>query len=113
MTGNREILTNLQPRNLEPVTFGDGVKGTILGSGLLNVPGFPKLKNVLLVEGLKANLISISQLLDHNLYVNFTKNMCSMVNSSNTCVMEGERSSNNCYLLSCSATYYTTSLTNS
>ena len=35
-----------------------------------------------------------------------------MVDSSNTCVMEGERLSDNCYLLTCSGTCYTTSLTN-
>ena len=27
MTSNREFLTNLQPYNLESVTFGDGGKG--------------------------------------------------------------------------------------
>ena len=43
MTGNKEFLTNLQPCNLESVTFGDGAKGTMIGSGLLNVPGMPKL----------------------------------------------------------------------
>ena len=60
MTGNREFLTNLQSCNLESVTFGNGGTGTILGSGgSLKVLGMPKLENVMLVNGLKVNLISI------------------------------------------------------
>ena len=50
MTSNKEFLTNLQPCNLESVTFGDGAKGTIIGNSLLKVPGMPKLENVLLVN---------------------------------------------------------------
>ena len=67
MTGNREFFINLQPCSLEFVTFGDEGKGLVLGSGSLKVPGMPRLENVLLVEGLKVNLISISQLYDVNL----------------------------------------------
>jgi len=36
----------------------------------------PRLVNVLLVKGLTANLISISQLCDQGLEVNFTKLEC-------------------------------------
>ena len=55
------------------MTFGDGVQGAILESGILKVPGMRKLENVLLVEGLKPNLINISQLCDQNLFFKFTK----------------------------------------
>ena len=44
--------------------FGDGAKGTMIDKGLLKVPNMPKLENVLLMDGLRANLISISQLCD-------------------------------------------------
>ena len=104
MKGNKEFFTNLQPCNLKFVTFGDGFKGVVHGSGLLKVLGMPKVENVLLIEGLKSNLISISQLCDHNLFIKLTKNKYSMIDNSNTCVMEGERSSYNCYLLTCSGT---------
>ena len=60
MTGNMEFFINLQPCNLESITFGDGGKGTILGSDSLKVPGLPKLDNVLLVDGLEVKLINIS-----------------------------------------------------
>lgn len=52
MIGNKHILTNLQPCNLECV------KGTLLGSGQLNALSLPKLENVILLDGLKPNLIT-------------------------------------------------------
>ena len=73
MTGNKEFLTNLQLCNLESMTFGNSAKGTILRSGSLKITSMPKLENVLLVNGLKVNLISNSQLCDQNLFVQFTK----------------------------------------
>ena len=87
MTSNREFLTNLQPCNLEFVTFGDGAKG----SGYLKVPSMPKLENDLLVNGIKVNLIIISQLCDQNLFVKFTKYKCLVINNTNTCVREGKK----------------------
>ena len=95
MTGNKEFFTNLQPCNLESVRFGDGAKGPVIGSGLLKVPCMLKLENVLLVNRLKVNLISISQLCDQNLFIKFTKDKCSVTDSTNACVMEGKRSSDN------------------
>ena len=44
MTGNKEFLSNLQPYGLELVTFDDGVKGIVIGSGLLKVPGMLELE---------------------------------------------------------------------
>ena len=52
-----------------------------------------------LFEGLKANLISISQLCVQNLFVRFTKNSCLMVDESEKSIVESVRSSDNCYLL--------------
>ena len=65
----------------------------------------PKLTNVWLVEGLKATLISISQLCDQNLLVRFTKNKCLVVvDESEKSIMKGVRSPDNCYLLTLPAT---------
>ena len=58
------------------VSFGDGRKGRVLGKRTLLANGLPKLKSVLHVEGLKANLLSISQLCDQKLNVEFTKENC-------------------------------------
>ncbi|XP_019155252.1 PREDICTED: uncharacterized protein LOC109152132 [Ipomoea nil] len=88
MTGNAKYLCNIHASNGE-VTFGDGVKGQVTGVGTLNVAGLPKLKKVLLVNGLHANLISISQLCDQNWNVSFTKDNCSVMDNEKQCVMEG------------------------
>ncbi|XP_024019486.1 uncharacterized protein LOC112091030 [Morus notabilis] len=95
MTGERSFLKNFKSLTDGHVTFGDGVKGKVLGRGILDVDGLPKLKNVLLVEGLKANLISISQLCDQELFVSFSKNKCRVLDEEENCVMEGSRSSDN------------------
>ena len=73
----------------------------------------PKLDNVLLVDGLKVNLINISQLCDDNLFVQFTKGSCLVTNNSNLCVKKGKRSPDNCYLLTPSGTSCTTLMNNS
>ena len=113
MTGNKEFLTKLQPCNLESVTFDDGANCIVIGNGLLKIPGMPKLENVLLMNELKVNLIGISRLCDQNLFVQFTEDKCLVTDSTNACVMEGKRSSNNCYLLTRLGTCCTTLLNNS
>lgn len=54
--------------------------------------------NVYDVEGLKANLISISQLRDEGLKVVFTKTECQGIDTKGNVVLEGVRSGNNCYM---------------
>ena len=57
------------------------------------------LKNVLLVEGLAINLINVSQLCDKYLLLQFTKDKWSVYNRNHYCIMEGERTPSNYYLL--------------
>ena len=66
----------------------------------MNVSGLPVLDNILLVDGLKANLISISQLCDQDLTVTFTKNDCKVTREDNSVFMKGLRSPDNCYMWS-------------
>ncbi|CAJ2657156.1 unnamed protein product [Trifolium pratense] len=98
MTGVEKYLENLKSYATSFVTFGDGAKAEIKGIGKLANNGLPKLDNVLLVEGLKANLISISQLCDQGMKVNFTKSECLFTNDQGELLMKGVRSKNNCYL---------------
>jgi hypothetical protein len=49
------------------------------------------------VEGLKANLLSISQFCDNDLVVQFFKNECNIFYSSGKWLMGGERTADNCY----------------
>ena len=79
--------------------FGDGAKGRIIGTGTLAFLGLSSLKEVLLVEGLNVNLISISQLCDDNLFVRFTKDKCMVFDQNQDQIMEGRRSFDNCYPL--------------
>ncbi|CAM8981207.1 unnamed protein product [Rhodiola kirilowii] len=100
MTDNPEFLTNVEEfKGKSNVTFGDGVEGAVPGRGVLNVPGIPRLKEVLLVKGLQANLISISQLCDGEHQVQFTQDECVVLNKDDEPVLTGRRLSNNCYLL--------------
>ncbi|XP_073138773.1 uncharacterized protein [Henckelia pumila] len=99
MTGSKEYLVDYVKQDKGKVTYGGGAQGKIVGKGTLNVEGLPRLHNVLHVEGLTANLISISQLCDDDLYVKFNKTLCEVFDKNNLCVLTGSRSSDNCYQL--------------
>jgi hypothetical protein len=51
----------------------------------------------LYVEGLKENLLSISQFCDSDLVVRFSKKECNIFDSSGKWLMGGERTADNCY----------------
>ena len=59
MIGDKKFLKDYKTIDVGHVTFGDGVKCRVLGKGTLDFKGLSRLKNVLHVEGLVANLISI------------------------------------------------------
>ncbi|CAJ2670589.1 unnamed protein product [Trifolium pratense] len=98
MTGISKFLVGIKSYSASFVTFGDGAKGEIVGIGELRSNSLPKLNNVLLVRGLTANLISISQLCDQGMKVNFTKSECLVTNNKGEILMKGVRSKDNCYL---------------
>ncbi|CAL9005549.1 unnamed protein product, partial [Prunus brigantina] len=99
MTGDKNLFLNLSLMSeLGSVTFGDGGKSRILGKGTISAPGIDKLENVMYVENLTSNLISISQLCDQDMYnVSFTKDRCNVLNKDGKIVLSGLRSSDNCY----------------
>ncbi|XP_075489616.1 uncharacterized protein LOC142528449 [Primulina tabacum] len=68
MTGSKDYLTDYVELRNGHVTYGGGAKGRIAGKGTLNVDGLPSLHNVLYVEGLNSNLISISTRSADNCY---------------------------------------------
>ena len=55
MTGNKGLFKTLFEGNIGTVTFGDGSKFVIRGIGTMDILGLP-----VFVDGLKANLLSIS-----------------------------------------------------
>jgi hypothetical protein len=73
MTGNKKWFSSLTPlSHKEYVTFGDD-KGKLLGTDANKVNDCFALNDVALVDRLRYNLLSISQLVDANLSVLFHK----------------------------------------
>jgi hypothetical protein len=64
------------------VTFGNDKKGKVLGIGVIKVNDFLSLNNVTLVDRLRYNLLSISQLIDVDLSVLFHKSDSQVLDSS-------------------------------
>jgi hypothetical protein len=74
MTGDKKWFYNLTPlSHKEYVTFGDDKKGKMLGTDIIKVNNHFTLKGIALVEKLRYNLLSISQLVDADLVVLFCK----------------------------------------
>ncbi|XP_010484893.1 PREDICTED: uncharacterized protein LOC104763182 [Camelina sativa] len=98
MTGSLDNLSHIEDVGVGRVTFGDGAKGTIRGKGTTSGDTQPQLNDVFLVDGLKANLISVSQLCDEGLDVTFTRKDCKAVDQQGSVRLRGKRSGNNCYM---------------
>nr|KYP59539.1 Retrovirus-related Pol polyprotein from transposon TNT 1-94 [Cajanus cajan]KYP59550.1 Retrovirus-related Pol polyprotein from transposon TNT 1-94 [Cajanus cajan] len=77
MTGDPSKFSSLKLKNEGFVTYGDNNKGKILGCGNVgNSSSSTFIENVLLVEGLKHNLLSISQLSDKGFKIEFDNSYC-------------------------------------
>jgi hypothetical protein len=74
MTENKKLFSSLTPLpHKEYVTFGDDKKGNVLGTGIIKVNDYFTLNDVSLVDKLRSNLLSISQLVDVDLDFLFHK----------------------------------------
>jgi len=98
MTGDKTKFAKLELKEKGFVTCGDNNKGRILGNGVIGNGSSFNIKNVLLVEGLKHNLISISQLCDKGFKVMFKPNNCLIYDAHGSIVLIGKRV-NNIYLI--------------
>ena len=95
MTGDHSLLSILKSKDDGTVTFGDNAKGKIIGIGNIGNPDNPSIENVLLEDGLKHNLISISQLCDIGYKVLFDKKECTIFDSiTNKVIFTGNRKHN-------------------
>jgi hypothetical protein len=75
MTGNDSMFTTLgHPREHEHVTYGDNSRARIVGLGRIAITKDLSISNVLFVESLSFNLLSIAQLCDLGLICTFDKN---------------------------------------
>ena len=88
MTGDRSFFKVFESKKDGNVTFS---KGTV------SLLGLPDIANVLYVEGLRVNLLSISQICDQDFMVLFLKGKCLMLNESGKKLISGVRILDNCY----------------
>ena len=76
MTGDESQFITLDAKDGGMVTFGDNGKGKIIGIGNIGITPSKYIENVLLVKGLKHNLLSISQFCDKGYKVSFESSVC-------------------------------------
>jgi hypothetical protein len=83
MTDNKKWFSSLTPLSHKKyVTFGDDQKGKVLGTGVIKVNDGFTLNDVALVDRLRYNLLSVSQLCDADLSVLFHKSNSHVLDSS-------------------------------
>jgi hypothetical protein len=83
VTKNKKWFSSLTPlSHKEYVTFGNDKKGKVLGTGVIKVNDWFTLNDVALVDMLRYNLLSVSQLCDADLSVLFRKSDSYVLDSS-------------------------------
>jgi hypothetical protein len=83
MTENKKWLSSItRLSHKKYVTFGDDKKGKVLGTGVIKVNDCFTLNDVTLVDRLRYNMFSVSQLCDANLSVCFHKSDSHVLDSS-------------------------------
>jgi hypothetical protein len=83
MTGNKKWFSSLTPlSHKEYVTFGDDKKGKVLGTSVIKVNVCFTLNDVALVDRLRYNLLSVSQLCDADLSMLSRKSDSHVLDSS-------------------------------
>ena len=87
MTGDKSKLSSFTSMDGGFVTFGDNSRGKIIGVENIDNYSSSCIENVLLVDGLKHNLISISQLCDKDYKVTFDKNECIITHAINNKIL--------------------------
>jgi len=97
ISGDASQLINLKWKPTGFVTYGDHNRGKILGVGDIGGDDKVIIKDVLLVVGLKHNLLSISQLCDKGYNMNFEPNLCLISNSITSEIVLVGKQVNNVY----------------
>ena len=101
MSGDKDQFLSLKKYRGGSVTFGDNKKGHIIGVGSIGISDSHTVDNVFLVDGLRHNLFSISQLCDNGHKVVFHLDVCRVIKKGTSrIVLEGKRKQNVyiCYL---------------
>jgi len=94
MTGEKSMFLTLAMKEGGNVMFGGNQSGKIIGTRTIG-NAFISIVNVWQVDGLKDNLLSISQFCDNGSDVLFDKTSCTVVNKSdNSIIFKGKRMNN-------------------
>jgi len=91
MTGNQRLFASLSRTCGGTVSFGDDGVNKIVGINNIGKSPSTVLENILFVDGLKTNLISVSQLCDRDLDVTFKRSKCLIVNNNGELIFEANR----------------------
>jgi len=76
MAGDVSKFITISPKKSGHVTYSDNNKGKIIGVSKIGTSSSTSIENVLLVEGLKHSLLSVSQLCDRGYKVSFDYEKC-------------------------------------
>jgi len=99
MTGDKSKLTDFVSKEEGYVTFGDNNKERIMGEGNIWNQHKTQIKNVLYVNGLEHNLLSISQLCDKGFKIEFNQNWCFICEATSGEVVHIGKRIGNIYVL--------------
>ena len=97
MTGRKHTFQSLELKCGGYVGFGGNQKGKIIGFGIVSNGNLPSINNVLLVDRLMHNLLSISQLSDNGYGIIFNQNSCKAVSQKDGTIMFNGKRKNNIY----------------
>ena len=77
ITGSKSLLLSFQSKDGANISFGNKLTGKIIGKSNTIMSKFIKFLEISLVDDLKYNLLSVSQICDQgNNSVNFTRKRC-------------------------------------
>jgi hypothetical protein len=102
MTGDRDMFLTLRKERDGSVSFGNDDSAKIIGKGTVRIGNKnTKEENVLLVEDMKHNLLSVSQMCDQGHKVTFDSQKCEIrKEGSGKLIATAARTSSNIYVLS-------------
>ena len=84
MTRDASQFISLEARAGGKVTLGDNTTRKVVGAGIIGNSKKLMIENVFLVDGLKHNLLNISQLYNKGFIIQFFANSCIVSLSNNT-----------------------------
>ena len=97
MIGNKGLFKALFEGKIGTITFGDGSKFVIRGIETVDIPGLLVFEDVWYIDGLKVNLLSISQICNNGLNVLFTKYKYEILDGGGDYMCVSVRTADNCY----------------